>query len=55
MANSLEIIKETAGISFPNEIADALKDFVPPECVVPVGDESRKLYLVNEENFKIYH
>lgn len=53
LADRLDIIKETAGISFPDDIANALIDFMPPECI-PAGNESRKLYLVKEEVFKIY-
>jgi hypothetical protein len=53
LADRLDIIKETAGISFPDDITNALKDFIPPECI-PVGDESRKLYMVKEDIFKIF-
>lgn len=53
LADKLDINLDTAGISFPNDIAAALVDFIPPECI-PAGDESRKLYLVKEDAFKIY-
>jgi len=51
---SLDIIKENTGISFPDDVVNMLKGFVPSECFVNDGDESRKLYLVNEKNFQIY-
>ncbi|WP_426672052.1 hypothetical protein ACPPVU_12535 [Mucilaginibacter sp. McL0603] len=51
----LDITKDTAGISFPTEVAKALDNFIPPECVVkPVDKKSRKLYLVDEKIFQIY-
>ncbi|NCD72506.1 hypothetical protein [Mucilaginibacter agri] len=53
LADKLDINLDTAGISFPDDIAAALVDFIPPECI-PAGDESRKLYLVKEDAFNIY-
>ncbi len=52
--DSLDIIKENAGISFPSfpvDVAGLLKNFIPAEIDIA---GSRKLFLVQEENFKIY-
>lgn len=54
IADRLDITKDNTGISFPDVVANALKNFVPPECVVPPGNKSRKLFLVNEKIFQIY-
>ncbi len=51
---SLNIELDKSGISFPNDVKDALNDFIPHECHVPPGGTSRKLFLVNEASFKIF-
>lgn len=51
---SLNIELDTSGISFPDDVKDALKDFIPHECKVLPGGTSRKLFLVNEASFKIF-
>jgi hypothetical protein len=52
LVKSLDIIKETAGISFPADVADKLKAFSPIECLIP--GNPRKLYLVQDGSFEIY-
>jgi hypothetical protein len=50
LVKSLDIIKEKAGISFPDDVKNILKSFTPAECI-PL---QRKLYLVKEGTFEIY-
>jgi len=51
LANTLDIDKGTEGISFPDDISDALQNFIPPECNVAGG---RKLTIVKAGTFEIY-
>ncbi|MFT3701338.1 MAG: hypothetical protein QM802_03170 [Agriterribacter sp.] len=47
---SLDVLGDTAGISFPPEVSDALKGFTPAEYVA----SDRQLFLVNQGSFQIY-
>jgi hypothetical protein len=49
LANRLDVNKDTAGISFPDDIADALRDFLPPEV-----NAGKQLSIVKAGTFEIY-